>query len=64
MVDGNRGIRAEHEDTHSLRLTSKLVDLRSGYANPVHCGYAASTVVREPIPLPERKKAPLLVGAN
>ena len=34
------------EDTHSLRLTSELVDLRSGYANPVHCGFAASTVVR------------------
>jgi hypothetical protein len=23
------------EDTHSLRLTSKLVDLRSGYANRI-----------------------------
>ena len=31
------------EDSHSLRLTSKLVDLRSGYANRFSCASRAKT---------------------
>ena len=34
VVIGVRGIRAAREDTHALRLKSKLFDLRAGYANP------------------------------
>ena len=40
------GIGVPFGDTHALRLTSELVDLRAVYANPVLCGSAASTVVR------------------
>ncbi len=29
------GIRAKHEDTLALRLTSKLADLRAGYVNRI-----------------------------
>ena len=35
FICGMRGIRAAREDTHALRLKSKLFDLRSGYANPI-----------------------------
>ena len=34
MMHGGTGVFAYGEDTHTLRLTSELVDLRVGYANP------------------------------
>ena len=44
------------ENTLTLRLPSELADLQVGYANPVLCGYATSTVIRHPIPLPRIEK--------
>ena len=52
FVGSGIGVFAFCEDTHSLRLTSELVDLRSGYANPVPCG----TVVQSDYSAAKRKK--------
>ena len=55
-LDKRIGVFTSGEDTLSLRLTSELVDLRSGYANPVHCDFVASTVVRSDYSSAKRKK--------
>ena len=54
MVSGTR-VFAFGEDTHALRLTSELVDIRSGYANPC-CAEGATTGLKSAVPLPKRKK--------
>ena len=56
-VGGRRGIGvfAFGEDTHALRLTSELVDLRSGYANPAPRKRLGARV-RETIPMPKERK--------
>ena len=45
------GVFTKGEDTHTLRLTSKLVDLRVEYANP-----ATSSHGENPLPLRQKKK--------
>ena len=47
------GIFAGGEDTHTLRLTSELVDLRVGYANPAR---SASCGSESSIPQPKERK--------
>ena len=44
-----REFRAMREYTHTLRLTSELVDLRVGYANPSTCANANAVRFRRGI---------------
>ena len=57
VKQGKKWVFACSEDTHSLRLTSELVDLRSGYANP--CAFAAQgATLAFSLPHTEQKKPP------
>ena len=53
-----RGIRFQSEDSHALRLTSELVDLRAANANPLLICFANQKAFKSGLSLRHAKKAP------
>ena len=53
-----RGVFVFDEDTHTLRLKSKLFDLRVGYANPILRLGESQRGVREPLTVAKNKGHP------
>ncbi|MBQ3015771.1 MAG: hypothetical protein IJD79_03215 [Clostridia bacterium] len=56
------GIRVKHEDTHTLRLVSKLPDLRVEYVNWICYAYGLQNPLQEGVAPPEREKTLLKRG--